>query len=75
MGAETSENEVFELGYAEPNPILYKYSERWEQRQEKTKFLYLAMPNILLCYANIIITERKSLNLSIKLKKVCQYIF
>ena len=33
------------VGYAEPNPILFKDSERRELRQTENKVLWLAMPS------------------------------
>ena len=39
--------------YPEPHPILSKYSERWAQKQTKTQFSSLAMPNRNLYYQNI----------------------
>ena len=42
------------VGYAEPNPILFKDSERREQRQTENKVLWLAMPSRILSYSKIV---------------------
>ena len=47
------------VGYAEPNPILFKDSERREQRQTENKVLWLAMPSRILSYSKIVKGESR----------------
>ena len=47
------------VGYAEPQPILFKDSERREQRQTENKVLWLAMPSRILSYSKIVKGESR----------------